>query len=625
MPPKIVLKRGLNRVPTGGKSIKAPKKGPMKAPTSSKQRRASSSSLSSASLDLSDDGGYSGVDDVSDSDDDEENVFAAEEEHILANARQPAAPSSPRPTSSDIDGDEDEAAADADDDDDSDENDNENENEHEHEHELESADEDDDDTSSVSWNGFASENDEHVPAEVHTAEPVSTTPVERHVRFAGVPDSESDSDETEEDVDDFFPDIFIAQDSLDSGFRREIEQDDDDDSSVSATYWDYSGAAGAPDESDDDPYGIDEEFPNIFGGSGVNEPHDATQSRVAELPLPGDDDDESDGYMSDGETTEEDEPEPVPRKKMISILRARSRDPSDSEKSEGGTPRPTKRPFKKPIVVMNPITRKMMVITPQKKQRKFDVMVDPGQFQPDYFSYPNSHQTSPIMGNPGSLMMSAMSSANFYAGGMMDFQTVGPAEAFFPLGAEPYVGDDSEDSWLVDAEHDDDVEERNLNIEDFLDFGDGGSEGEDDDKSEDGNTDGTPSRRTSMAPSALSALSDSNTDVHPLLSHLTNNADAVGAFRRNQVNQQLILNGQATQESLAFSNPLYHGTLRGIKHGSLGGAATPLTPERRHKKLLAKSPSDAISQKRKASGPAADMSQTHKRQRSISDVRTMRL
>jgi hypothetical protein len=291
MPPKIVLKRGLNRVPTGGKSIKAPKKGPKKAPKSSKQRRASSSSLSSASLDLSDDGGYSGVDDVSDSDDDEENVFAAEEEHILTNARQPAPPSSPRPTSSDIDGDEDEAAADADDDDDSDDNENENE------HELESADEDGDDTSSVSWNGFASENDEPAPAQVHTAEPVSTTPVERHVRFAGVPDSESDSDETEEDVDDFFPDIFIAQDSLDSGFRREIEQDDDDDSSVSATYWDYSGAAGAPDDSDDDPYGIDEEFPNIFGGSSVNEPNDGTHSKVAELPLPEDDDDESDGYM----------------------------------------------------------------------------------------------------------------------------------------------------------------------------------------------------------------------------------------------------------------------------------------------------------------------------------------
>ncbi|KAG8160884.1 hypothetical protein KVR01_009148 [Diaporthe batatas] len=596
MPPKIVLKRGLNRVPTGGKSIKAPKKGPKKAPKSSKQRRASSSSLSSASLDLSDDGGYSGVDDVSDSDDDEENVFAAEEEHILANARQPAAPSSPRPTSSDIDGDEDEAAADADDDDDSDDNDNENEKE------LESADEDGGDTSSVSWNGFASENDEPVPAQVHTAEP--------------------------EDVDDFFPDIFIAQDSLDSGFRREIEQDDDDDSSVSATYWDYSGAAGAPDDSDDDPYGIDEEFPNIFGPSSANEPHDAAHPKVAELPLPEDDDDESDGYMSDGETTEEDEPEPVPRKKMIPILRARSGDPSDSEKSEGGTPRPTKRPIKKPIkkpiVVMNPITRKMMVITPQKKQRKFDVMVDPGQFQPDYFSCPNSNQTSPIMGNPGSLMMSAMSSANFYAGGMIDFQTVGPAEAFFPSGAEPYMGDDSEDSWLVDAEHDDeDVEERNLNIEDFLDFGDGGSDGEDDvDNTEDGNTDRTPSRRSSMAPSALS---DSNNDVHPLLSHLTNNADAVGAFRRNQVNQQLILNGQATQESLAFSNPLYHGTLRGIKHGSLGGAATPLTPERRHKKIMAKSPSEAILQKRKASGPAADVSQAHKRQRSISDVRTMHL
>ncbi|KUI63602.1 hypothetical protein VM1G_10287 [Cytospora mali] len=625
MPPrKIILKVGPSRVPRGGKSVKGPKKGLVNAPKSTtKKRRASSSSLSStSSLDLSDEDGYSGVEDVSDSDDDdEEHVFAAEEEHIITHElhrKQPATPSSPRPSTSDLDNDDEENAADADDDESDDDNDNENF--------LESMDEDVDEIGSVSWNGFTSENDEPVLAELDTAEPVSTTPVERHVRFAGVPDSESDSDETEEDVDDFFPDIFIAQDSLDSNFRREIEQDDDDDSSVSATYWDYTGAGGAEEDSEDDPYAI-EDIPGIFGGSNMNTIIESAHSAVPDVPE-SEEEKESDGYESDGETTEEDEPELVPRKKLMSVRRGVSGEQSESDRSAGGTPRPNRSNTgskKKPILVLNPVTRKMMIITPQKK-RRFDVVLDPEQFQTDYFSLPTTNQSSSIIGNPGALMMSAMSSANFFAGGAMDFQTVGPTEAFFPAASDPYVefmGDESEDSFLVEADDEDDGEEKNLNIEDFLDFGEGDTDGEGQAAdNDDGITDITPSRRASTAPSATS---DSNTDVHPLLSHFTNNADAVGAFRRNQVNQQLILNGQATQESLAFSNPLYHGTLRGIKHGSLGGAATPLTPERRHKKALAKSPSDAVNQKRKASTLGADDGHVRKRQQSISDVKAMHL
>lgn len=332
--------------------------------------------------------------------------------------------------------------------------------------------------------------------------------------------------------------------------------------------------------------------------------------------------------LADGETTEEDEPELVPRKKLMPVRRGASGAPSESDKSAGGMThngRLNTTSKKKPILVLNPVTRKMMIITPQRKQRRFDVVLDQEQFQPDYFSLPTTTQTSPIIGNPGALMMSAMSSANFFAGGAMDFQTVGPTEAFFPAASDPFVefvGGESEDSFLEEAD-DEDFVEKNLNIEDFLDFGEEESDADDQAAEHDDGTttDVTPSRRGSTAPSATS---DSNADVHPLLSHFANNADAVGAFRRNQVNQQLILNGQATQESLAFANPLYHGTLRGIKHGSLGGAATPLTPERRHKKANAKTPSDT-NNKRKPSNLAIESGYAQKRQRSISDVKAMHL
>ncbi|EFX00514.1 hypothetical protein CMQ_7516 [Grosmannia clavigera kw1407] len=112
------------------------------------------------------------------------------------------------------------------------------------------------------------------------------------------------------------------------------------------------------------------------------------------------------------------------------------------------------------------------------------------------------------------------------------------------------------------------------------------------------------------------------------------NADAVGAFRRNQIDQQLIYSNKATAESLAFSGPYIMGTLRGIKNGSLEAVATPITPPRRRKRHsislrhdeYIRSPLGAAVQKRKASGPPAEGSAAdHKRQRSISEVKDLML
>ncbi|KAF3766764.1 hypothetical protein M406DRAFT_355349 [Cryphonectria parasitica EP155] len=109
-----------------------------------------------------------------------------------------------------------------------------------------------------------------------------------------------------------------------------------------------------------------------------------------------------------------------------------------------------------------------------------------------------------------------------------------------------------------------------------------------------------------------------------LLDHLTNTR-SVGAFRINQMQRKLILNGEATEDSIDFSNSYTVGALRGLKHGSLSVANTPLTPERRHKKMPAKSPLEAMAMKRKASSMRVEPSLSHKRQRSISDVRRMQI
>ena len=192
---------------------------PVKA-TKSRSRRVSDTS--SSSFDLSDDGGYSAVEEISDSsDDDEEDVAAAEEENILIEA-QVATPPAPRPLPI-VDDEEDEEEEDDDDDDDDDDG--------------AEADEDD----NGSWGGIMSEVDESQVSDFYQDALAygSDTPIERHVHF-DVPSSDSDSTDTEEDDHaDLFPDIFVSQNALDPAFRREIE-DDPDESSGSGSFWDYS-------------------------------------------------------------------------------------------------------------------------------------------------------------------------------------------------------------------------------------------------------------------------------------------------------------------------------------------------------------------------------------------------
>lgn len=196
---------------------------PVKA-TKSRRRRVSDTSTSS--LDLSDDYGYSAVEDISDSsDDDEDDVAAAEEENILieAHIRTPIAP---RPQIMDDEDDEadDENDEDADDIEDDDDD------------EVAEADAD-----AGSWAGIVSEAEEDQVSDVFEAGAFdSDITVERHVRF-DVPWSDSSSTETDvEDHLDMFPDIFIPSTSLDPAFRREIEDDQDDDSSVSGSFWDFN-------------------------------------------------------------------------------------------------------------------------------------------------------------------------------------------------------------------------------------------------------------------------------------------------------------------------------------------------------------------------------------------------
>lgn len=268
----------------------------------------------------------------------------------------------------------------------------------------------------------------------------------------------------------------------------------------------------------------------------------------------------------------------------------------------------------------------MIIFTPRRMNQ---LDLSPESLQVD-FSRPDMSASSPLVRNPGFVMMGAMVSSNTF-GDFMNMQPFGPAEAFFPCTSDAMTGDDSDDSYFADAQEDE--AESMLRIEDFITFNTDSSDEEESAVGWNADFASSPTRPKKAANGGDAA--GESASAHPLLSHF-DNSDVVGAFRRNQINQQLIYSDKASQESLAFSGPYYHGTLRGIKTGSMEAVTTPITPIRRQKRssmvgmngfsgFQQSSPLNILSQKRKASSNHTNDTHMHKRHRSISDMEVLRI
>ncbi|KAK5633221.1 hypothetical protein RRF57_008935 [Xylaria bambusicola] len=561
------------------------------APVKAKSRR-DSDSLSS--LDLSDDGGYSGVEDITGSDDDEEDVEAAEEEHILSDEIQHAARTSPRPHQDDED-DDDEALGDD---------------------EGGDYDEDDDEVEeTTSWDGFPSEPEQTEIDDVAGIPVISA--VKRRVRF-DVPESDDDDDtETDEDTAyGFFPDLFVDKSTLDPTFRLEVDHNSDDDSDA---YWDHyetSNLTGGVYEEETSDF---EALISVIEGDDstpIATPVTANDMSTAfstPAPSPEKDEESLDGYQTDGDTTDEEEPVPRPiRRKTRKDLGEEASEASDVEIIQGRRGHPRVGRFnldkslkKKPIAMVNPKTGKLMIFTHRSMKQALDL--SPESFN---FSLFDQGQASPMLGNPGNIMMSGMISSNTF-GDFMNTHAVGPAEAWYSQATDSNGYGDSSGSEAPAV----DEEEKNLKIEDFLDIDDYSDSSDD---QEGANKDDgedilcTPGRPTT-----------SSSDVTSLLDHFEHNSNLVGAFRRDQAHHRLITRNKATHDSLAFSGPYFEGTLRGIKDGRIATANVPISPLRKRKKMpeFASSPLSSSS-KRKAS---SEHRIGHKRQRSIPDVGPLHL
>jgi hypothetical protein len=321
---------------------------------------------------------------------------------------------------------------------------------------------------------------------------------------------------------------------------------------------------------------------------------------------------------------------PIRRKQMRRVSRVEPSSDSDTEKPtpfRRGKPRVGRfnldKSERKPIAVVNPTTRKMMIFTPQRLSR---LDLSPESFNID-FSGQDLSNCSPILSNPGYVMMGAMLSSNTF-GDLMNTQPFGPAEAFFPLTSDPPMGLDSSDSEFHVPDQDD--EESKLKLEDFITFHHDSSDEEEEEEEESGVEYGdiasSPTRPRTAASGASAATDSSMAEPHPLLTHFNNNSNIVGAFRQNQITQQLIYSEKTSSEALAFGAPYHYGTLRGIKTGSLDAVAAPITPVRRARRANTMQGFDftgSPQQKRKA--PSSFTDSLHKKQRSISELDVLRI
>lgn len=256
------------------------------------------------------------------------------------------------------------------------------------------------------------------------------------------------------------------------------------------------------------------------------------------------------------------------------------------------------------MAVYNTKTGKMIILTPDP-QRRLDLSPEQFRMDPfDGFSWPMENQMSPVGGNLD-LMFNP-----FPSNLMMTSGNDGLDDIFGNSTGVDHSSPSMEGESSLESDRD---PENGLKVSDFIDLDNASSSDEEDGAPKANDPSTTPVRPTTAS---------SDGDV---LSHL--NPATVGAFRRNQVNSQLMIRNQATQDSLDFSGPFNSTAIRGIRSDRFDTAAVPLTPVRRHKKQLsdARSPLDPVSAKRKAPSDATPVIAGHKKQKSISDVGALRL
>lgn len=402
-----------------------------------------------------------------------------------------------------------------------------------------------------------------------TSEAVET-PVQRHVHFVVEEDDDADSDSSSDSrdgsTDDEIPGDFLQQDSLDPTLRRMIDNDYDPSNN--------------------------QRYEDIFGASDISHPaniYHVESDAVSEG---------SSGYETDdGETTDEDLPPPATITHPRSILRRDSTTSltatGDSTSQRSNPPRrrgPIMGTFvadpKKPVALVD-CTGKHLVIIPAYASSRHDWLESAAnsisgttqnsprtttmhlidESDTDALTSPNGFELNPMLSS-GNLMMTALGNDATPGG-----QVMGPPEAFYP--SQNYGGDSSYDE-------DDEDDERMLNVDDFIDFGNGSSDEEDGDMNKGSDDDEGLTTSPAVATSVQGLTTptpnraNDNDSAERFLNHL--DKGIVTAFRRNHTRYQTLIRLPQHREFMPANSPSRVASV--FKHSRY---ADPRTPPRKRR------------------------------------------
>ncbi|KAJ5888607.1 hypothetical protein N7495_008648 [Penicillium taxi] len=387
------------------------------------------------------------------------------------------------------------------------------------------------------------------------------TPAARRVHFEERSDSSSDS---ESHTDDEIPGDFLQQDSLDPQLRRMIESDNDHHRSHRR------------------------QSEELYGDA------DYGHSNIYHVESDGSSEGSLSGYESDdGDTTDEDLPPPATITHPRSLLRRDSTDslaPTDDKTDVPPRRRgPIMGTFKadpnKPVALVD-VTGKHLVIIPAYASSRHDWLDSAANSMPgtaansprqttlqlvdesdtDALASPNHADFSPMLASSANLMMTALGN-DLTPGG----QVMGPPEAFYP----------SRD-FAIDSSYEDDDEddpEASLNVDDFIDFGNGSSD-EDEVNSNDealSPRTGGKTRKNSGTPTpSRNSEAQPDSNAERFLNHL--DKGIVTAFRRNNNRYQALLRLPQHREFMPANSPSRPASVfRHTKH------ADQRTPTRKRK------------------------------------------
>lgn len=396
-----------------------------------------------------------------------------------------------------------------------------------------------------------------------TSEAVET-PMPRHVHFVE-DNSDSSSDQSLSSSDDELPSDFLQQDSLDPTLRQMIENDQPD--------YDYDGK-------------IKDRVDDVFGDLDSSHPANIYHAESDAMS------DESSGYETDeGETTDEDLPPPAKIAQPRTIMRrdSTSKPADDESPNRRSAPHRRRGPIlgtfiadpSKPVALVDN-TGKHLVIIPAYASSRHDwlesatnsicgtannspratMMHVVDESDTDAVTSPNGMKTGPMLSSGANLMMTALGNDATPGG-----QAMGPPEAFYP--SRTFPGDSS----YEDDDIDDD--EAMLNVDDFIDFGDGSSD-EETDKGFDDDLTTSP-----MATSSVQGVSTptpsrvGNDSAERFLNHL--DRGIVTAFRRHHNRYQTLIRLPHHREFLPNSPSQAASVFRHARYSD------PRTPTRKNK------------------------------------------